>query len=52
MYFLIGGLMFLSALCLLGIPETGKKALGDIVDKNTNVDTNVKNNKTSENNVI
>jgi hypothetical protein len=52
MYFLVGGLMFLSAICLLGIPETGKKALSDIVDKNTNADTNLKNNKKLENKVI
>ncbi|CAG2187838.1 OCTN [Mytilus edulis] len=35
MYFLVGALMFLSAICLLGIPETRNKTLSDTIeDKN------------------
>ncbi|CAC5421189.1 SLC22A4_5 [Mytilus coruscus] len=32
MYFLVGALMFLSAICLLGIPETRNKILSDTIE--------------------
>ncbi|XP_063443225.1 solute carrier family 22 member 21-like [Mytilus trossulus] len=32
MYFLVGALMFLSAICLLGIPETRNKTLSDTIE--------------------
>lgn len=32
MYFLCGAVMLLSALCVIGVPETGKKSLTDTID--------------------
>lgn len=33
MYFLCSGVMFISMLCLIGVPETGKKSLTDTIEK-------------------
>ncbi|XP_063442534.1 solute carrier family 22 member 21-like [Mytilus trossulus] len=53
MYFLCGGVMFISMLCLIGVSETGKKSLTDTIEKKekmyTKSDVRVKTKTTKDN---